>query len=499
MNASAQRAILIVASAGCALTVLDTNVVGVVLPTIARDLHASFADIEWVISGYVLCFASLLLPAGAIADRYGRKRVFLLGLSLFGLSSVACGLAPNAPLLYLARGAQGIGAAFQLAPALAIIGHAFTEPKLRAKAWAVWGTVMGLTMVLSPLIGGLINRYVGWPWAFHINAPICFLLGLAVLPIVPESRDPVPRTLDLPGMLLFASAMFCLTWALIGGPADGWASHAVLLRLAAGIALAATFIVVERHRAHPMLDLSLFRGTAFVGSVLAMFAYAAAAQVMASLLPLFLQNARGDDALGAGVGMLPFALAMLVFPHVGRRLGHKLAAHEVLTLGLVVTAIGNAILVYAAAGGDTAWLITGMAVLGSGGGLLNGETQKAIMGTVPPDRAGMASGISTTARFAGILLGFATLGAALASGVRDAAKERFTRAGFVLPDTALDRLVVGDFQQARATLPHLPAATFDGLAHASYGSGFAHAFLVAAGVAAAAALAVYECMKRRGG
>lgn len=498
MNPSAaQRALLIVASAGCALTVLDTNVVGVVLPTIAHDLHASFADIEWVITSYVLCFASLLLPAGAIADRYGRKRVYLFGLTVFGLSSVACGLAPSAAALYLARAVQGIGAAFQIAPALAIIGHAFTEPQQRARAWAAWGTVMGLTMVLSPLAGGLINRYVGWPWAFHINAPICFVLGLAVLPVIPESRDPVPRTLDLPGMLLFSGAMFCLTWALIGGPAHGWASPTVLGRLAAGIALGVAFVVVERYRAHPMLDLSLFRGAPFVGAVLAMFAYAAAAQVMASLLPLFLQNARGDDALGAGIGMLPFALAMLVFPHVGRRLGQRLSAHDILALGLVVTAIGNAILVLAAGGGDANWLVAGMAVLGTGGGLLNGETQKAIMGTVPADRAGMASGISTTARFAGILLGFATLGAALASGVHDAAVQQFSQAGLGLSGTALDRLVVGDFEQAQAASPATPAATFDALAHASYGIGFAHAFLLAGALAALAAIVVWTCMRRR--
>ncbi|KAF1017401.1 MAG: Multidrug resistance protein Stp [Stenotrophomonas maltophilia] len=295
MSAASPRTLplLLVASTGCAMTVLDTNVVGVVLPTIARDLHASFADVEWVISSYVLCFAALLLPAGAIADRFGRRRVFLLGIAVFALASLACGLAPAASGLYLARAAQGVGAAFLLAPALAIIGHGFHDPAARGRAWALWGGIMGLTMVLSPLLGGVINHWLGWRWAFHVNVPLCALLAAAVPVYIEESRDPTPRALDLPGIALFAMAMFSLTWALIEGPGEGWTSAGVLLRLGVGIALFTAFSVVERRRAHPMLDLRLFADLPFSGSVLAMFAYAATAQVMASLLPQFLQNGRG--------------------------------------------------------------------------------------------------------------------------------------------------------------------------------------------------------------
>lgn len=494
---SSHQALLLVASAGCALTTLDTNVVGVVLPTIAHDLHASFADIEWVISSYVLCFASLLLPAGAIADRLGRKRVFLFGLSLFGITSVACGLAPTASWLYIARAAQGVGAAFQLAPALAIIGHAFTDDAQRARAWATWGTIMGLTMVMSPLIGGVISRYIGWPWAFHINAPIVLVLGLAVLPTIGESRDPTPRTLDLPGMAFFAGAMFCLTWALISGPDAGWTSPAVMMRVMAGAVLVAAFIVVERRTSHPMLDLSLFQAAPFVGAVLAMFAYAASAQVMASLLPLFLQNARGADSLAAGIGMLPFAVAMLLFPRVGHRLGRRLSPHGVLTVGLAVVAAGNLVLAFAANVGNGAILIGGMFVLGAGGGLLNGETQKAIMSTIPGHRTGMGSGISTTSRFAGVLLGFATLGAVLASGVRDTARILFAQAGVAISPDGLSRIVAGDVDKAQATLVPGGEHGVVAIARASYASGFSHAFVVAGGAAALASLLVFAS-KRRG-
>ncbi len=197
MRPGASLAVLLTASTGCAMTVLDTNVVAVVLPTIARDLGASFADVEWLVSTYVLCFAALLLPAGSIADRLGRRKVFLGGIGLFALASLLCGAAPSAPALYLARGAQGVGTAFLLAPALAIIGHAFHDEAARARAWAIWGGVMGLTMVLAPIIGGVIAYGLGWRWAFYVNVPVCALLGAAVLPLIQESRDSEARSFSV--------------------------------------------------------------------------------------------------------------------------------------------------------------------------------------------------------------------------------------------------------------------------------------------------------------
>ncbi|WP_245253720.1 MFS transporter [Paraburkholderia sp. LEh10] len=496
-SASRGTPLLLIASMGCAMTVLDTNVVGIVLPTIARDLNASFADIEWVISAYVLCFAALLLPAGSLADRFGRKRVFLLGIALFSIASLACGVAPNAALLYIARAVQGVGAAFLLAPALAIIGHAFHDERQRARAWAVWGGIMGLTMVLSPLIGGLINAWLGWRWAFAINVPICAMLATGVIRIVEESRDPTPRALDLPGIALFAAAMFSLTWALILGPDNGWLSTAVVSRAGGAVVLFAVFATVEKRRAHPMLDLALFRSLPFVGAIVAMFAYASSAQVMASLLPLFLQNARGESALGAGAGMLPFALAMLILPQVGRRLGAYLDSRRILALGLSVVASGNLAMMVAARSANSAWLIVAMALLGSGGGLLNGETQKAIMGTVPRERAGMASGISTTSRFTGILLGFSGLGAVLAEGVRGALAEQMSRMHLPFVPGFAERVMAGDFTRAFTLYPPALTDALVGIARSSYGTGFSRAFAAAAMVAAVCAAVVYLSMKGR--
>lgn len=492
-----EAAILVVASAGCAMTVLDTNVVGIVLPTIARDLQASFAEVEWVVSTYVLCFAALLLPAGSIADRYGRRRVFLFGIGLFAASSLACGLAPSSPGLYLARAVQGVGAAFLLAPALAIIGHTFHDEKARSHAWAIWGGIMGLTMVVSPLIGGAISSSLGWRWAFYINIPVCILLAAAVVTLVDESRDPMPRTLDIPGISLFALAMFSVTWALIAGPSHGWSSLPVVLSMIAGLVLFTVFVWAERRRRHPMLDLQLFKTRPFVGAVLAMLAYASSAQVMASLLPLFLQNGRGNGVLQAGIAMLPFALAMLIFPQVGRRLTPHVESAGILALGLLIVALGNITLMFAAIQQGELLLITGMAILGTGGGLLNGETQKSIMSTVPRSRAGMASGISTTSRFTGILLGFAGLGAVLASGVKSAIESRLTEAGVCVKTGFFEYVMAGDFERAIAMYPHDLAKTLTKIAQQSYSQGFAGAFVIAAIISLLASAAVYVLMRSR--
>jgi EmrB/QacA subfamily drug resistance transporter len=484
--------LLLTASLGCAVTVLDTNVVGIVLPAIAADLDATFGDIEWVVSTYLLCFATLLLPAGAIADRSGRKRVLLGGLALFAAASLACGAAPTARALYLARGAQGAGAAFLLAPSLAVLGHAFHGQRERARVWAIWGAIMGLTMVLAPLVGGVVNHWLGWRWAFYVNLPVCAALALAVGRWVPESRGAHRRALDLPGIALFAAAMLGFTWALITGPAQGWTSGAVLGRATASLCLFALFLAAERRAAAPMLDLALFANRRFVGAAVAMLAYAASAQVMASLLPLYLQNARGASALQAGVGMLPFALAMLLLPFAGRRLAARMPGYRILALGLAIVAVGNLVMMWAARRPDAMSSIIGMAILGAGGGLLNGETQKGIMSAIPPERAGIASGISTTSRFCGILLGFAGLGAVLAGGVRAVLVAGLPRIGLQPDAAAIERMVAGDIAHA---LPGgaAPAALVP-LVRAGFGAGFAHGFLAAAIVAGAACATVYVCM-----
>lgn len=481
---------LLVASTGCAMTVLDTNIVAIVLPDIARDLGASFAEVEWVISSYVLCFASMLLPAGAIADRYGRKRIFLAGIAGFALASLLCGLAASPPLLFISRALQGVGAAFLLAPALAIIGHAFHAEEERNTAWAIWGGMMGFTMVLSPLLGGIIAALAGWRWAFFINLPICLALAAATVHYIANSRNEAARKLDPAGILLFATTMLAITSALIHGQEHGWTTAGTLVRFAAGLATLTLFLFVETRQREPMLDLSLFKQPRFVGAILAMFAYAGCAQVMASLLPLLLQNGFAFTALQAGGAMLAFALAMLVFPYVGRKLGTWLTGYRILALGLCVVAFGNLLTAGGAYIMSLPLLFSGMFVLGAGGGLLNGETQKSIMGAVPPHRAGMASGISTTSRFSGILLGFAILSGIFATSTRNLLASAKSGNAFA------DAVVAGDLPRALATVPSALRSGVGHMAQQAYSKGFAMALIVAGICSAVSALLVFGLMRR---
>ncbi len=287
--------------------------------------------------------------------------------------------------------------------------------------------------------------------------------------------------------------MFGLTWGLIQGQAQGWLSTSALAGFAGGFAAFIGFLTAETNQARPMLDLALFRLPRFIGAVLAMFAYAASAQVMAQLLPLYFQNGLGLPPLDAGLAMLPFAIAMLILPQIGRWLGRYLASHQILALGLSVVCFGNLVTAWGAAGNWWPLLILGMIILGSGGGLLNGDTQRAVMGVVPRERAGMASGISTTSRFSGILLGFVVLSTIIAIVARAALTTTICAsiASRCEAATEFARLVAaGDVPKAVALMSPVSPTIANEIAHRGYAAGFVAALLTAAIVAGLSAIVV---------
>ncbi|CAG9177991.1 MFS transporter [Cupriavidus pampae] len=491
MGRGTKAFILGTASATCSLIVLDTNVVAVSLPAIARTFQASFADVEWVVSAYMVAFASCLLPAGGLADRLGRKRMMLIGLAVFILASVGCGLASTATFLNVARAIKGVGAAMLLTAALAIIANTFHEGAERTRAWAIWGTCMGITTTIAPLVGGVITQWVGWRWIFLINVPICLVLVACVRYAVTESRNPTSSRIDVVGSALFGVALMLAIWALIDVPAHGWASLATWSRFGGAAVLLVLFVLHERATAHAMIDLALFRQPRFVGAVLGMFGYAACAQVMMTFLPLYLQNAFGMSAVHAGVGMLPFALAMIVGPYFGQFVGARLSARfdgsgSVLVAGLLLIGTGNLLVAAVAAHAHYGLVAVGMIVTGLGAGVMNGDTQKAIMACVPVHRTGMASGISTTTRFSAIVTAVGVLGAVLASHTQQAF-EAALPAGFSWRDTLgtdfMTRVLAGDIAQAIAPLDTAARATTAALASQAFASGFGAALMVA-GVAA---------------
>ncbi|MFT4436053.1 MFS transporter [Caballeronia sp. 15715] len=481
------------------LIMLDSNIVAVSLPSIARDLHGEFTDVEWVVSAYILPFAALLIPAGALADRLGRRRMLLLGLSIFTLASLLCGLAPSLVVLNGARALQAVGAALQLSAALAVITHGF-QAQERARVYAILGTVMGIAPSLGPLVGGLVTSYLGWRWAFLINVPIGASLVTLIVFSVDESRDPNAGRLDLPGIFLFGTGLFSIVWALIAANSIGWGSTSTYSKLVVGALLLIAFFFAERMHPRPMVDLSIFRDRTVVGAAIAMFGYAAAAQVMMTLLPLYLQDMFSYSPAIAGLAMIPFALPLLVGPSIGGRLSLRVTSRAILVFGLGLVATGNAFIAATILAGCGYWAAAiGMVITGSGAGLLNGETTKAQISAVRPERAGMASGIAGATRFVGIIVGLAGMGAVLA-GVAESSLHSLGLPrvhGRAIEWHALSLRIMGG--DANGALSALPAETRESIEHAvrsSVAHGFGAALAVGAIVAAVSSALSWLLIRR---
>jgi EmrB/QacA subfamily drug resistance transporter len=483
--------VLLCASGVSFMIMLDSNIVAVSLPSIARDLNATFADIEWVVSAYVLTFAAFLMPSGALADRYGRRRMLTVGLAVFVLASLMCGLAPSALVLNAARALQGVGAAIELSAALAVLGHAFQGAE-RAKAFGFWGTVVGVAVAVGPLVGGLITSTLGWRFAFFVNLPVAAALIWLAVDAIEESRDPDAQRLDVVGMLSFGVGLFFLIWALIGANRVGWSAEQTLAKLVASAVLFALFVAAERIQKRPMVDFALFRKRTFLGASFAMLGFAASAQVMMTYLPLYLQNVFALSPAAAGLGMLPFALPLFLCPRIAASLSARMSGRDLLALGLAIVAIGNlATAAMVAAHLAYGFVAIGMLITGCGAGLLNGETAKVSMSVIPPERGGMASGISGTLRFVGLVTGITGLGVVLASQT----EKHFVGGASALPLSGSDahqivaRIVAGDISGAAGQTAEPFRSAFAELAHVSFASGFT-LVLLAAGVTAALAAAL---------
>ena len=409
--------VLLCVSAPSFMLQLDTNIVAVSLPSIGESLKANFAGIEWVVTAYTLCFASLLLPAGALADRFGRKRVLIIGLGIFTIASWLCGAAPDLSTLIAARAFQGVGAAMQLSAALATLASSF-KGDARARAFAFWGSVVGIGISMGPIAGGLITQSFGWQWAFYINLPIGAVTMVAVVLIVEDSKDPGAVRFDLAGVATFSAFLFLTTLALISGNHDGWSSPHILAESLCAILFLGAFVVVEMRAARPMVDFAFFRQPTYLGANVAQFSFAAGLLTMLTFMPIYFQHALGMSPRAAGLAMLPMALPLFIVPRiVTTHLAHRLSGRALLTAGLALVAAGLALVALVAGNPDYRWMLTSMLVAGVGAGLLNGETTKVGMTVIPAERAGMASGISGTMRFTGIVIGFATLGVVLFSRI----------------------------------------------------------------------------------
>jgi EmrB/QacA subfamily drug resistance transporter len=394
------------------MLLVDITIVNVALPSVQRQLHASLTGLQWVVDAYAVTLAALILTAGALADRYGRRLVFAGGVVVFSVASFLCGVAWNVTSLDIARALQGVGGAALFATALALIGAEYTGPE-RAGAIAIWGSTVGLAVAAGPLLGGIITDSLSWRWVFFVNVPVgAFAFAVAMMK-VRESRDPNARRTDVAGLVSFAAALLLIVQALLRGNDVGWSSAQIVGSLVVGIALLAAFVVIEVRQERPMLDVSLFRRPAFVGVQLATFCIGAGMFALFPFLSIYLQDVLGNSPLGAGLRFLPITVFVFIVPLATRKLAARAPMWLLLSTSLAIASIGVLLMAEISPGSDWTALLAGFVVSGIGIGLANPTIAAAALRVVDPARTGMASGISNTARITGLAMGVAVLGSVL--------------------------------------------------------------------------------------
>ena len=401
---------LLALTLGVFLVTLNVTVVVVSLPAIARGLDAAPSDTAWIIDAYNLVGAALLLSAGFLADRFGRKRLLCTGYGLFILGALLCAVAPSVGWLLASRVVQAAGGTALTPTSLAIVANLYPDARERARAIGIWGVSSGIGTGLGPIVGGGITDWLGWRAVFAANALVGLLALVAVVRVVPPSRSPVARRLDVPGQLLAAALLATLTYALIEAPTYGWTSPRIVLLLALDVVLASAFVVVERRSREPLVDLRFFRDRQFSGAVFitvaAFFAFAGFVYENA----LYLQSARGYSALAAGVLTLPAALPTLAGGPLAGRLVATRGPRGVLTAGTLLMGAGLAVL--ALLPGDVAlqWLLLAYTLLGVGYAVINAPISTVAVASMPREQAGVAAAVASCARNVGLVLGIAVLG-----------------------------------------------------------------------------------------
>jgi EmrB/QacA subfamily drug resistance transporter len=416
---SRRRRLLILAICCMSLLIvgLDTTIVNVALPSIHRELHASVPGLQWTIDAYTLVLASLLMLAGSTADRVGRRRVFQLGLVVFALGSLLCGLAPSLGFLVAFRVLQAIGGSMLNPVAMSIIRNVFDDPRERAHAIGIWGAVFGLSMALGPVLGGALVDAVSWRLVFFVNVPIGLAAIVLTALFVPESRASHPRRLDPVGQALVIGALATLTYAIIDGPRSGWTAPQTLALFAFAGACFAALVPWELRRREPLLELRFFRSAPFSGaSAIAVLAFATLGGFL-FLNTLYLQNVRGLSPLHAGLYMLPMAAMLVVFAPLSGRLIGRVGSRPSLVLAAGTLIIAAVMLTRLQSSTAIGYLLAAYFLAGIGTGLVNPPITNTAVSGMPPSQAGVASAIASTSRQVGMTLGVAVIGAIAGSGI----------------------------------------------------------------------------------
>jgi EmrB/QacA subfamily drug resistance transporter len=393
------------------MLMLDIAVVNTALSSIAEDLDAGTSGLQWMVDAYTLPLAAVVVTAGSLADRFGRRRLFVIGLAIFTVASLLCAASPTIVALDAARAVQGIGAAIMFAVSLAVLSVAFPRPQERMRALAAYGATMAASFAIGPLVGGALTSAFGWQSIFLINLPLGLFCIAIVRRFVSESTDQHARRVDRLGLVTLTGGLFLLVLALLRGNEDGWTSGTVLASSGAAVVLLVLFVAVEAGVAQPMLPLGMFRNPHFTGAQVAAFGLSASLFAMWFYMTLYLQQVLGLSAIEAGLVYLPGTLLNLVVAGSMSKVGQRVSPGRLVGTGLILVGIGLATLTIV--GVDSPWwaFLPGLLIALAGTGILNPTISAVALSSAPPEQSGLASGVNDMFRQAGIAVGVAALGA----------------------------------------------------------------------------------------
>jgi EmrB/QacA subfamily drug resistance transporter len=491
---------LLAVSVATFMLLLDITVVNVALPSIREDLGGSFTDLQWVVDSYALTLAALVLTAGSLADRLGRRRIFAAGLAVFVVASGLCALAPSPLFLNLARAVQGVGGAAMFAVSLSLIAQEFAPGRERGTAMGLYGATIGAAVAIGPLIGGALVDSLGWESIFYVNIPV----GLAAIAITQlklrESRDPNATGVDWAGVATFSAALFALVLALVRGNHEGWGSTPIVALFVASALLLAAFVAIELRVRDPMLPLGLFGRPAFTGVQIAAFAVSSSLFALFLYLTLYMQSYLALSPFDAGLRYLPTTVASFVAAPVAGILLTRVPAR--LMLGVGLGGVGLGLLLMTGVGADAEWttLLPGFLVAGIGVGLLNPVVADVAVSVVPKEQSGMAAGINDTFRQVGVAVGIAVWGAVfigrgadrvaeLAAGTPAATGDR--------PRQLMEAVSSGSLEPALRAVPPGARGAVTHAAREGFLTGFNDVLLLGGLVAFAGAILAFTLVRER--
>ncbi|SDF76165.1 MFS transporter [Chitinophaga filiformis] len=397
---------------------LEITSVPVILPTLEKALGSNFSQLQWIMNAYTIACTMVLMGTGTLADRFGRKRVFIANVIGFGITSIVCGIAGSTELLIASRFFQGMTGGAMFICTIALLSYQYPEGPQRSKAFAAWGIIAGIGLGFGPIIGSIISETINWRWVFLIHGALALSTILLIIPSIQESKDPNAGKLDVTGMLLLSAAVFALTYYITQGPENGFTSTSSLLVLLAAVVLIILFVLAEVGQPYPMIDFKVFRVRQFTGAIMGCIGMNFSFWPLMVFLPLYFQVALHCDTLTTGMCLLAYTLPTLLFPPIGERLMLRYGAGWVIPGGLLLIGTGFFVMYAGSSIAGTGWLalLPGCILAGSGLGIVNTPVTNTATGAVPGDRAGMASGIDVSCRLITLAINIALMGFLLVQG-----------------------------------------------------------------------------------